>query len=185
MVDLRLQDNNFVSTLPTQWSSLTSLQTLNLSNNTIITGTLPSSWSTMTAMRNMNLSGLNLEGQIPSSWSSMTQMRELIAPNMQLDGPLPISTFQSWPLLNSSPSTSTIHNNCMYTGLITSPQTTWLNTFWSRATQKKCSADLQITLTSKSATDYDPGKTITYTINYANNGARWSYEPVVNITLNT
>jgi len=51
--------------------------------------------------------------------------------------------------------------------------------------QRICDTDLQVSIASKSAPDYNPGKTITYTINYINNGPRWSYTPKITVTLNT
>lgn len=185
LIDLTLHNNKFTGTLPTQWSSLTKLETLRLDANTGISSTLPTQWSTVNKLKILNLSGASIQWQIPTSWASMTQMRELIIPNTQLDGPLPIATLQAWPSLNTGPITSTINNNCLYTGLLTTPQVSWMNTFLSWQTQRKCDADLQITLASKSAPDYNPGKTIVYTISYANNWPRWSYEPVINVVLNT
>jgi hypothetical protein len=57
----------------------------------------------------------------------------------------------------------------MYTGLVNGVVATWMDTYVNWATQRKCDANLQLSLVSKSAVDYNPGKTITYTITYTNN----------------
>ena len=57
-------------TLPASWSSLTNLNTLQISNNNNITGALPYAWSNMTALRRLQLSGNALAGPLPPAWSS-------------------------------------------------------------------------------------------------------------------
>jgi Leucine-rich repeat (LRR) protein len=183
---LSLQSNKFINTLPTTWSSLTKLTRLTLQDNPWLTGSLPASWSGMRLLQTLNLSWWAWVGQIPSSWMPvMTGMRDFIIPNAQLDGPVPATWFQLWTSLRTWPITSTINNNCLYTWSVTGAQATFMNTYMSWTTQKKCNSDLQITLTSKSAADYNPGRTITYTINYANNWPRWSYEPKITALFNS
>jgi Leucine-rich repeat (LRR) protein len=183
---LYLQFNKFNNILPTSWSSMTALVDLNLEGNTGLTGALPWSWSGMRLLQNLNLSWWSWVGQIPSSWfASMTGMRDFDIPNASLDGPVPATGFQLWPSLKTWPITSTILNNCMYTGLVTGTVATWMNTYLNWTTQRICDADIQISLVSKSVADFNPSKTIAYTIAYANNWPRWSYEPKISIDLFT
>ncbi len=186
LTQLRLDGNKFTWILPTAWSSLVNLQTLNLSSNTGLVWTLPSSWSGLRLLQTLNLSDAWLTGQIPAWWFPvMTGMRDFVIPNGSLNGPVPATWFQLWPLLRTWPITSAITNNCMYTGLVNGAVATWMNTYIGWATQRTCTTDNQLSLVSKSAVDYNPGKTITYTINYANNWPRWSYEPRISIDLFT
>ncbi len=186
LLELALHNNQFTGSLPTGWSSFVNLQTLNLYNNTGLVWTLPDTWSGMRLLQTLNLSGWSWFGQIPISWfPAMTGMRDFIMPNGSLDGPVPATWFQLWPLLRTWPITSAITNNCMYTWLVNGAVATWMNTYMNWATQRKCDANLQLSLVSKSAVDYNPGKTITYTMNYINNWPRWSYEPKISIDLFT
>lgn len=186
LIEFSANYNNFVWSLPLWRSSLANLQTLNLSYNTWLSSTLPDVRSGMVSMKSLNLSWATIQWQIPSSWfPKMTGMVDFIIPHTLLDWPIPVSWFQQWTFLNINPIKSTVIDNCMYTGWLTFAQNQWMNTFWSWNTQKRCTTDIQITLTSKSAPDYNPSKTISYVIDYANNWPRWAYESVVNVSLNT
>jgi hypothetical protein len=139
----------------------------------------------MKALKVLNLSWITITGEIPSSWfPAMTGMTDFIIPNTELDGLMPIAWFQNWTFLKTWPVTSTVANNCMYTWFANTTQQQWMDTFMSWRTQKKCTTDLQITMT-KSGTDYNPGKVITYTLSYKNNWPRWSYIPSINVILNS
>gem|GEM_PF-1635441 len=96
-----------------------------------------------------------------------------------------MTSFQTWTQLRTNPITSTVANNCMYTGLVTTPQAQWMDTSWAWRPQLRCVTDLQLELVSKSAPDFNPGRRVTYTIRYRNNGTRWSYEPKIIVALNS
>ena len=91
---LDLPGNNLSGTLPAALGSLTSLITLDLSNNRL-SRTIPN-LSRLTSLRTLNLGGNQVSGTIPDWLSSLTSLRTLNLRDNRLTGSLP----EDWDALN-------------------------------------------------------------------------------------
>jgi hypothetical protein len=103
--------------LPAGLATFSKLESINLSNNKGLTGALPTIWSALTALRSVDVSGTGISGSLPASWASLQELRafraadcgslsgqlplewgilrslqELVVTNSQLSGPLPAWT---------------------------------------------------------------------------------------------
>lgn len=93
LYELRLSNNRFFGDLPTGMMSDTlipgislqpSIRTLDLSNNTLISGTLPEVAPTYTDLAYIDLSGTSIEGDLRESWRSLIKLQQLRLHNTQL-----------------------------------------------------------------------------------------------------
>ncbi|WIA32988.1 hypothetical protein OEZ86_006148 [Tetradesmus obliquus] len=84
--------------LPKLLAIFSKLEVLNLNGNTDLTGSLPSIWSALTALRTVDVSNTGISGNLPSSWASMQELRAFRAANCSgLSGQLPLE----WGILRS------------------------------------------------------------------------------------
>eukprot|EP00884_Botryococcus_braunii_P021292 jgi/Botrbrau1/7847/Bobra.9_2s0024.1 len=108
---LVLSDNNCSGTLPSSWGNLTQLVYINLSNNSL-TGSLPPSWSRMASLKEVELSYNNLNGSLPSTWGDLTQLTVIRLPvNKNLSGSLPVT----WGGMKALQLLDLSDNNCIGT----------------------------------------------------------------------
>ena len=84
VTELALPDNNLSGPLPAELGSLTSLTTLDLSDNQL-SGTIPD-LSSLTQLQNLNLGDNQLSGTIPDWLSSLTQLTDPESPRQPVDG---------------------------------------------------------------------------------------------------
>ena len=75
------------STLPAEWSSITSITLLDLRYNSM-SGSLPAEWSAMSNLTQLILSGNSMSGSLPAEWSSMTSLTVLDLSNSSMRGSL-------------------------------------------------------------------------------------------------
>jgi hypothetical protein len=89
---------NFSGTLPSAWRSLTSLSTLNLDSNALLTGDLPSEWSELRALFDLSLGSCNFTGSLPDSWSALSNIFSIsLVNNPLLSGSIP----EAWSSLTT------------------------------------------------------------------------------------
>jgi hypothetical protein len=88
-------DNQITGSLPSQWSSWSNLQVLDLQYNEI-TETLPTEWSSMTSLEYLNLGSNQISGSLPSQWSKMPKLSSLDLSNNRIEGSLPSAWRLSW-----------------------------------------------------------------------------------------
>ena len=91
-------------TLPEEWSSLSSLQHLDIVTGDI-SGTLPSRWSALSQLQHLDLRHHRLSGSLPSAWSAWGDRCEYLALSRNsLSGTLPVSwsSFSKLELLGLS-----------------------------------------------------------------------------------
>ena len=74
--------------MPAQLGNLTSLTSLNLTNNQL-TGSIPTQLGSLTALTNLGLGHNQLTGSIPTQLGSLTSLRSLSLYNNQLSGTIP------------------------------------------------------------------------------------------------
>lgn len=102
-----LGSNQFTGSLPSEWSSWTSITTLILKNNQL-SGSVPVSWATaMTKLEVLDIQVNQLSGTLPNEWASLTQLHELYANQNQFRGTLPSQWGSQW----TSPRTVYLNNN--------------------------------------------------------------------------
>eukprot|EP00798_Chlamydomonas_sp_ICE-L_P024187 gene24187-9781_t len=87
---------DLVGSLPSEWSLLTNLVVVEVSN-TDASGTLPPSWSTLVALTSLTMNTNPLTGSLPPEWSTMTELVTLEVIGNTLTGSLPVE----WCSLNS------------------------------------------------------------------------------------
>ena len=87
LTTLDLSDNQLSGTIP-DLSSLTQLQTLNLGDNQL-SGTIPDWLSSLTGLRDLSLRDNRLTGAIPEELGNLNQLYLLYLDNNQLSGPIP------------------------------------------------------------------------------------------------
>ena len=80
---------NITGTLPNEYSALTLMKAITLSENFDLSGTLPPSWSTMVNIYSLAISGTSIGGVLPDSWSSWTSVQYINLGFNYLEGPLP------------------------------------------------------------------------------------------------
>ncbi len=92
---IEIQAKKLVGTLPTELSSLTGLQGLDLSFNSL-SGSLPEAFGKLSEMRDLYLysnggddGSLGLSGTFPAAWANMTKIRGMSLHNNSLSGTLP------------------------------------------------------------------------------------------------
>eukprot|EP00873_Tetraselmis_striata_P019423 jgi/Tetstr1/439687/TSEL_028106.t1 len=76
--------------LPDSWSSLPSLQSLDLSRNAI-NGPLPVHWGTWTSLLRLEITNNDITGPLPWVWGAMSQLESLVLNSNDLSGSLPPS----------------------------------------------------------------------------------------------
>ncbi|TPP41473.1 ABC transporter family protein [Leishmania donovani] len=86
-VDLS-QSTGITGTLPSSWSKLHKVRTVNL-GYTSISSTLPASWSSMSSLRFLTLSSTDVFGTLPAAWSSMSAIEQIVISSTQITGTLP------------------------------------------------------------------------------------------------
>ena len=93
--------NKIGGTIPSTISGLKSLQTLDLTSNSLV-GTIPSTISGLTSLQTLDLATNSLVGTIPSTMSALTSLGYLYLSNNYLTmggaTSVPISTFSSTTL---------------------------------------------------------------------------------------
>ena len=99
VTELNLQGLELQGQLPLDenlWSTLSSLQNVNLANNQV-SGFLPPQLSAVEDLEYISVRGNNLESPLPSSWSELSNVRGIDVGNNNLYGDLP----SDWSDLNS------------------------------------------------------------------------------------
>jgi hypothetical protein len=87
-----------LSELPTALATFSRLEVINLSGNKGLTGSLPSIWSALTALRSVDVSGTGISGSLPPTWASLQELRAFRAADCNsLSGQLPLE----WGILRS------------------------------------------------------------------------------------
>ncbi|CAH9140448.1 unnamed protein product [Cuscuta epithymum] len=81
--------NQLSGTLPDCWSSLSSLQVLNLGNNHNLSGTLPTSIGSLASLKALHLDHNKFIGPLPSSMKSCSTLASLHLGHNNLFGPIP------------------------------------------------------------------------------------------------
>ncbi|XP_048608815.1 leucine-rich repeat receptor protein kinase HPCA1-like [Brassica napus] len=89
--ELYLANNEFTGTLP-NLTSLTSLYTLDVSNNTFEPSPIPSWISSLDSLATLRLEGIKLNGSIPNSFFSPAQLQTVILKRNQIDSTLDFGT---------------------------------------------------------------------------------------------
>jgi hypothetical protein len=85
-------------TLPTSLVEFYNLEQLNISGNKRLIGSLPSIWSALTALRSVDVSGTGIRGSLPASWASLQELRSFRAAHCSsLSGQLPLE----WGILKN------------------------------------------------------------------------------------
>ncbi|KAF3514899.1 hypothetical protein F2Q69_00002525 [Brassica cretica] len=89
--ELYLANNEFTGTLP-NLTSLTSLYTLDVSNNTFEPSPIPSWISSFDSLATLRMEGIKLNGLIPNSFFSPAQLQTVILKRNQIDSTLDFGT---------------------------------------------------------------------------------------------
>jgi|GEM_PF-1098745 len=90
LVSLILNSNNMTDTLPSEITTLSALEILDLSDNSL-QGPVPPSIGDMTALVNLSLNNNGLTGKIPESIGSLTNLENLDLYNNEMFGEVPAS----------------------------------------------------------------------------------------------
>ncbi|XP_058217505.1 receptor kinase-like protein Xa21 [Rhododendron vialii] len=90
LVELRLERNNLIGTIPRQVMSLSSLLYLSISRNNL-TGSLPMEIGILKNLEKLSVSENKLSGKIPSSLGSCMKLRILYMEGNKFSGTLPFS----------------------------------------------------------------------------------------------
>jgi uncharacterized repeat protein (TIGR01451 family) len=118
--------------LPTSWSTLTSLTSFGARWLRVrggwFTWPIPSTWSSM-PLTSLNLDNNNLNGPLPSWILSKTSLTTVLLADNNFDGPMPDLT--ALVNISAGSSTSTIGSNCMGTGSLTAAQTWYMDVRFS------------------------------------------------------
>eukprot|EP00798_Chlamydomonas_sp_ICE-L_P026789 gene26789-4377_t len=96
LASLELMDSGAEGPLPPSWSLLTSLTSFQATGNSNLDGPMPSEWSSLANLVTLDLSSNALSGALPPSWSSLSGLRKLDLSSNSLTGPLP----PSWSALD-------------------------------------------------------------------------------------
>ena len=86
---LKLNSNLLVGPLPTEWSTCTTLQYLDVSNNKLVGGTLPEVWADLSSLKELYISSSGVKGSLPDPWGKMPALQKLDLSSNKLEGPLP------------------------------------------------------------------------------------------------
>lgn len=90
VIEINLDSNNLKGILPAALGTLSNLKTLNIRNNSLLTGSIPSELGMLTALESLSLDFNDLSGSIPPSLGSLTNLKLLwVGNNKTLGGPLP------------------------------------------------------------------------------------------------
>ncbi|CAH8306513.1 unnamed protein product [Eruca vesicaria subsp. sativa] len=92
--ELYLANNEFTGSLP-NLSSLTSLYTLDVSNNTLEASPIPSWISSLRSLATLRMEGIQLNGSIPNSFFSPPQLQTIILKRNRIDSTLDFGTSYS------------------------------------------------------------------------------------------
>ncbi|CAH2070555.1 unnamed protein product [Thlaspi arvense] len=92
--ELYLANNRFSGSLP-NLTSLTSLYTLDVSNNTLEFSPIPSWISSLPSLATLRMEGIQLNGSIPTSFFSPRQLQTVILKNNRIDSTLDFGTTYS------------------------------------------------------------------------------------------
>jgi hypothetical protein len=92
MIQLRLNNNRIVGTLPPSFSAWAQLATFDLSSNRLV-GTLPPQWATLSSplFSVLSLRNNSLSGTLPSEWSRLHNLSQLYLDNNKFAGTIPSS----------------------------------------------------------------------------------------------
>ncbi|CDY61244.1 BnaCnng37500D [Brassica napus] len=92
--ELYLANNEFTGSLP-NLTSLTSLYTLDVSNNTLEFSPIPSWISSLRSLATLRMEGINLNGSIPNSFFSPPQLQTVILKRNRINSALDFGTSYS------------------------------------------------------------------------------------------
>ena len=85
---LNLSENSLTGSIPSELGGLSSLETLNLSGNQL-SGAIPSDLGGLSSLKTLNLSGNQLTGTIPSDLGGLSSLLTLNLSGNQLSGAIP------------------------------------------------------------------------------------------------
>ncbi|CAH8279077.1 unnamed protein product [Arabidopsis lyrata] len=94
IVNISLGNLNLEGKLPAYITTLTELQTLDLTSNPNLTGPLPPNIGNLKKLTNLNLMGCGFSGQIPESIGSLEQLITLSLNSNKFNGTIPASIGQ-------------------------------------------------------------------------------------------
>ena len=83
---LSLYNNNLVGTLPSVFGDLSLFYSIDIANNTGLTGEIPASVGQLSNLENLNLSNNNLSGTIPPEIKNCSNLRYFYIHNNQISG---------------------------------------------------------------------------------------------------
>ncbi|XP_059278725.1 receptor-like protein 9DC3 [Lycium ferocissimum] len=90
LTTLRLWDTQLFGILPERVFHLSSLESLDLSSNPLLTVGFPTTkWNSSASLMELGLSGVNFTGRIPESFSYLTSLQMLSMSSSNLTGPFP------------------------------------------------------------------------------------------------
>eukprot|EP00798_Chlamydomonas_sp_ICE-L_P009167 gene9167-16296_t len=88
LVELNLSDSNVSGAIPPVWKGLAGLTSIDLSSNSL-TSSLPPEWSSLSNLGALDLAGNSLTSSLPSEWSSLSNLGALDLAGNSLSGSLP------------------------------------------------------------------------------------------------
>lgn len=106
-INLELKPDTLQGTLPPELALLTSLTSLVLHDNPKLEGSIPQEWSKLSLLRDLNLSNNQLTGTLPSQIGLLTSIASLHLADNQLSGEIPSTLFTELSNLE----TLFLHNN--------------------------------------------------------------------------
>lgn len=124
VVDLILNNNNLIGTIPSEIENLTNIKRIILGTN-LISGTIPMEIGNLLDLEFLNLNTNNLEGEIPPSFSNLSKIKRLYLYNNNLTGNIP-SGFSNFTSLEQL----LLSNNSLEGPVPDLTGNTGLNFFW-------------------------------------------------------
>ena len=77
LVTLNVGDGSYDGSLPSSWSTLTSLTHLSFDGDLNVVGSLPSSWTNLLALQSLDIGSTGITGTLPASWSALASLSEI------------------------------------------------------------------------------------------------------------
>ena len=82
LVTLNVGDGGYDGSLPSSWSTLTSLTHLSFDGDLNVVGSLPSAWTSLLALQSLDISNTGITGTLPASWSALASLSEIKSLNI-------------------------------------------------------------------------------------------------------
>ena len=91
LTQLALDNNGLIGMLPFEMSLLTTLTSLQFTNQRALEGSLPESLAALTRLQHLDLSSTGIQGALPASLGQLTQLTQLELQEALIRGPFPTS----------------------------------------------------------------------------------------------